>query len=144
MESLSQIYNQNLRLKFGSAPAQLLTKGEEAEKSLEKRASAIKKQFDLNNIVNTKSQISQHLSKHAIQGTMSLNSWSKTKSHSQDDIIGPKIGKKCSKQNMNDISSDDDDDIVKPINDKNLKIRVESSNSSTSSHMSSSSLSTRN
>ncbi|CAF0994429.1 unnamed protein product [Brachionus calyciflorus] len=86
--SLSQIYNQNLRLKFGSAPAQLLTKGEQAEKSLEKRASQIKKQFDLNNVVSAKSQLSQHqhlMSKQAMQGTVSSASWNKSKLNSRNE-----------------------------------------------------------
>ena len=77
IESLSHMYNQNLRLKFGSAPAQLLSIGEQAEKSMEKRASILKTQFDLNNIVNTKSQLSNHLSKQAMQGTLSSISWAK-------------------------------------------------------------------
>lgn len=77
IESLSHMYNQNLRLKFGSAPAQLLSIGEQAEKSIEKRASILKTQFDLNNIVNTKSQLSNHLSKQAMQGTLSSISWAK-------------------------------------------------------------------
>ena len=66
MDSLSQLYNQSLRLKFGSAPAQLLLgKGEHAERSLEKRVSAIKNQFNLDNLVNTKSQMTKQLaSKH--------------------------------------------------------------------------------
>lgn len=86
IESLSQMYNQNLRMKFGSAPAQLLNKGEEAERSIERRVSAIKRQFDLNNLVSTKSQLSQHISKQAMQGTISSNSWNKwdSKSKSQD------------------------------------------------------------
>jgi len=77
IESLSQMYNQNLRLKFGSAPAQLLSIGEQAEKSLEKRASILKKQFDSNNMVNIKSQLSNHLSKQAMQGTVSSISWTR-------------------------------------------------------------------
>lgn len=68
LSDLSQMYNQNLRLKYGSAPAQLLSKGEQAEKSLEKRVSILKNQIDLSNLVNTKSQLSQHLSKQAMQG----------------------------------------------------------------------------
>ena len=77
LSDLSQIYNTNLRLKFGSAPAQLLSKGEQAEKSLEKRVSILKNQFDLSNLVSTKSQLSQHLSKQAMQGTISTMSWAK-------------------------------------------------------------------
>lgn len=83
IESLSQIYNQNLRLKFGSAPAQLLTKGEHAEKSLEKRVSAIKKQFEQNGLVTTKSQMSNQISKQAMQGTVSSNSWTKWEAKSK-------------------------------------------------------------
>ena len=67
-----------MRLKFGSAPAQLLTIGKEAEKSLEKRASAIKRQFQINNDVSTKSQLSQNISKQATHGgTISSASWLK-------------------------------------------------------------------
>ena len=78
IESLSQLYNQNLRLKFGSAPAQLLTIGREAELSLEKRASAIKKQFQIGNDVSTRSQVSQNMSKQAMHGgTISSGSWIK-------------------------------------------------------------------
>jgi len=77
IESLSQMYNQNLRLKFGSAPAQLLSIGEQAEKSLEKRTSALKNQFENGNMVNVKSQLSNHLSKQAMQGTVSSISWAK-------------------------------------------------------------------
>ncbi len=71
------MYNQNLRLKFGSAPAQLLSIGEQAERSLEKRMSTLKNQFDSVNMVNTKSQLSNHLSKQAMQGTVSSISWAK-------------------------------------------------------------------
>jgi hypothetical protein len=78
IESLSQLYNTNLRLKFGSAPAQLLTVGREAEMSIEKRASAIKKQFQITNDVSTKSQVSQNVSKQAMHGgTISSASWVK-------------------------------------------------------------------
>jgi hypothetical protein len=77
VSNLSQIHNQNLRLKFGSAPAQLLSKSEQAEKSLEKRVNVLKNQFDLSNVVSTKSQLSQHLSKQAMQGTVSSISWAK-------------------------------------------------------------------
>lgn len=73
MDSLSQLYNQSLRLKFGSAPAQLLLgKGEHAERSLEKRVSAIKNQFNTDNLVNTKSQVTKQLaSKHMGPGQLS-------------------------------------------------------------------------
>lgn len=61
IESLSQIYSQSLRLKFGSAPAELFGKGEQAEKSMSKRIQEIKKQFDSTNLVNSKSQIENGL-----------------------------------------------------------------------------------
>ncbi|RNA08076.1 leucine-rich repeat and guanylate kinase domain-containing isoform X2, partial [Brachionus plicatilis] len=125
--SLSQIYNQNLRLKFGSAPAQLLTKGEQAERSLEKRASAIKKQFDVNNDVSAKSQLSQHMiSKQAMQGTVSSCSWNKSKSQSVNEVLNKNLIKK---ENQNE-SSDDDNDIVSPLNEK---IRMASASTTSSS-----------
>ncbi len=51
IESLSQMYNQNMRLKFGSAPAQLLHEGKPAARSLDKRVSEIKAQFSMENVV---------------------------------------------------------------------------------------------
>jgi hypothetical protein len=78
IESLSQLYNTSLRMKFGSAPAQLLTQGEHAEKSLVKRASAIKKELELNNLITTQSQLTNQISKQAILGTFSSNSWIKS------------------------------------------------------------------
>lgn len=77
IESLSHMYNQNLRLKFGSAPAQLLSIGEQAEKSMEKRVSALKNHFNMDNVVSIKSQLSHHMSKQAMQGTISSISWAK-------------------------------------------------------------------
>ena len=136
IESLSQMYNQNLRLKFGSAPAQLLSKGEEAEKSLEKRASAIKHQFYANNVVNVKSQLSQHLSKQAMQGTISSNSWAKwdDKSKSMGLSVDP-FKSLPSKFDKHSDSSDGEDTVVdfKPSNNKNKNSR----NSGRSSNVSS-------
>lgn len=54
------MYNQNLRLKFGSAPAQLITKGFMAEKSLEMRTNNIRKEIEDSNNVSVKSQLSQN------------------------------------------------------------------------------------
>ena len=150
IESLSQIYNHNLRLKFGSAPAQLLTKGEQAEKSLEKRASAIKKQFDTSNLVTTKSQMTNHISKQAMQGTVSATSWNKydPDSKSREEVHekeenSKKSEKKKSKASKNskkydkqDDSSDDDNIIVAKL-DKNLKTSFSPQNSGRSSHISS-------
>lgn len=65
-------------MKFGSAPAQLLTQGEHAEKSLVKRASAIKKELELNNLITTQSQLTNQISKQAMLGTFSSNSWIKS------------------------------------------------------------------
>ena len=77
IESLSQMYNQTMRLKFGSAPAQLLlSEGREAQLSREKRSSALKKQFRLSNDVSVRSQMSQNVSKQAL-GTLSSSSWLK-------------------------------------------------------------------
>ena len=149
MESLSQMYNHNLRLKFGSAPAQLLTKGEQAEKSLEKRASAIKKQFDTNNLVTTKSQITNHISKQAMQGTASSNSWnkydpnaklSKGDAHDNSDAHKHKHGEKkknSKKYDQLDDSSDDED--IKELNkiDKNIRTSFSSQSSARSSNLSS-------
>lgn len=78
IESLSQLYNTSLRMKFGSAPAQLLTHGEQAEKSLVKRASALKKELELNNFITAQSQLTNQISKQAMQGTFSSNSWVKS------------------------------------------------------------------
>ncbi len=128
------MYNQNLRLKYGSAPAQLLSIGEQAEKSLEKRANIIKNQFDLNNIVSVKSQLSNHLSKQAMQGTVSSISWAKWDEKSKSlepSLTHATLNSTKSEQNyMNSIkkpniikyneesedSSDDDDVIVKKHN----------------------------
>lgn len=74
IDSLSQLYNQNMRLKFGSAPAELLRKGEHAEKSIEKRINDIKKQFETNHLVNSRSQIMNSLNKNMRDDTMSSNS----------------------------------------------------------------------
>lgn len=128
--SLSQIYNQNLRLKFGSAPAQLLTKGEQAERSIEKRASAIKKQFDMNNNVSAKSQLSQKMiSKQAMQGTVSSCSWNKSKSQSVNGILD----KNFKTDHLNDSDDDNDDnDIVSPINEKIRMITASTTSSSLS------------
>lgn len=124
--SLSQIYNQNLRLKFGSAPAQLLTKGEQAERSLEKRASAIKKQFNMNNNVSAKSQLSQHMiSKQAMQGTVSSCSWNKSKAQSVNGILD----KNLDNTNDQNQSDDDDNDIVSPLNE-NIRMATASTTSS--------------
>lgn len=143
IESLSQIYNHNLRLKFGSAPAQLLTKGEQAEKSLEKRASAIKKQFDTSNLVTTKSQMTNHISKQAMQGTVSATSWNKydpdSKSreevHEKEEKNKSKASVKNTKKFDNQDDSSDDDRVVTKI-DKNLKTFSPQS-SGRSSHISS-------
>lgn len=117
------MYNQNLRLKFGSAPAQLLSIGEQAEKSLVKRMSVLKNQFDSSNMVNTKSQLSNHLSKQAMQGTVSSISWSKWEDKSKSvDPTASKSGRNYESplKKVNNIrydeeteeSTDDDDAIV--------------------------------
>ena len=146
IESLSQIYNHNLRLKFGSAPAQLLTKGEQAEKSLEKRASAIKKQFDTNNLVTTKSQMTNHISKQAMQGTLSANSWNaitKSREEVHEKEVKHKITEKkkskasVKKYDNQDDSSDEDNRIVNNTIDKNLKTSFSSQSSARSSNISS-------
>jgi hypothetical protein len=149
IESLSQIYNHNLRLKFGSAPAQLLTKGEQAEKSLEKRASAIKKQFDTSNLVTTKSQMTNHISKQAMQGTVSATSWNKydPESKSREEVYekeekNKKNEKKKTKVNNSkkyenqEDSSDDDNKVVVKL-DKKIRANFSPQSSGRSSHMSS-------
>lgn len=74
IESLSQMYSQSLRLKFGSAPAELFGKGEHAEKSIVRRIQEIKKLFESNNLVNSKSQIEKSLRGHGREDSMSLSS----------------------------------------------------------------------
>ena len=144
------MYNHNLRLKFGSAPAQLLTKGEQAEKSLEKRASAIKKQFDTSNLVTTKSQMTNHISKQAMQGTASSNSWNKYDSNakpkgdanekSEANHKKPEKKQATTKKNSTKYDHlDDSSDEELKINkiDKNMRTSFSSQSSGRSSNMSS-------
>jgi hypothetical protein len=125
IESLSQLYNTNLRLKFGSAPAQLLTVGREAEMSIEKRTSAIKKQFQITNDVSSKSQVSQNLSKQAMHGgTISSTSWMKKDEPSvvtlgtgdnrqkMSHIMSSNRNKKIMYDEVSDDSDDDDENLV--------------------------------
>ncbi len=145
IESLSQIYNQNLRFKFGSAPAQLTTKGFVAEKSLEKRSSSIKKEIEDSNNVSVKSQISQHISKAAERGTESpalstrqggLKSKSAdfngTFNGTETMTKSPKSFPKSKDNNKNDDelnSSDDDENINEK--DYHLSVSARSKNEKT-------------
>lgn len=138
IESLSQIYNQNLRFKFGSAPAQLTTKGFVAEKSLEKRSFSIRKEIEDNNNVSVKSQISQHISKHAERGTesASISTRQGIKSKSADFngtfngtetlTKSPKSFPKTNKNDELDSSADEQDDDKK---DEHLSVSARSKNS---------------
>jgi hypothetical protein len=132
IESLSQLYNTNLRLKFGSAPAQLLTVGREAELSLEKRASAIKKQFQITNDVSSKSQVSQNMSKQAIHGgTISSSSWMKKDEpsivtmdagdnrHKLSHVMSSNKNKKIVYDEISDDSDDGDEILVTGNRNKN-------------------------
>jgi hypothetical protein len=118
MESLSQIYNQNLRMKFGSAPAQLVTKGFVAEKSLEKRQLNLRKEIDESNNVSIKSQLThQMLSKTAERGTIDTPISSATRremaNQSAENNFNKLIKKKLNNANRtlyDSANSDDDDD----------------------------------
>ncbi len=117
MESLSQVYNQSLRFKFGSAPAQLITKGFVAEKSLEKRSYSIRKEIEDSNNVSVKSQLSQHISKAAERGTespeVSTRQGMKSKSADFNTIINGTVVSKSQKsyrtasQNLNHYGTND-------------------------------------
>jgi hypothetical protein len=148
IESLSQIYNQNLRFKFGSAPAQLTTKGFVAEKSLEKRSSSIKKEIEDSNNVSVKSQISQHISKAAERGTESpalstrqggLKSKSAdfngTFNGTETMTKSPKSFPKSRDNNKNDdelnSSDDDDDENMNNKKDYHLSVSARSKNEKT-------------
>jgi hypothetical protein len=91
IESLSQLYNTSLRMKFGSAPAQLLTQGQQAEKSLVKRASAIKKELELNNLITAQSQLTNQISKQAMLGTFSSNSWIKSERNTKSRDVATNL-----------------------------------------------------
>ena len=139
IESLSQIYNQNLRLKFGSAPAQLITKGFAAEQSLEKRSSSIRKEIEDSNNVSVKSQLSQHISKVAERGTESpvMSTMQGMKSKSADFngnglTKSPKSFQINSKNNEELIDSSDDEDNNKKEED--FAVLEAHSNSQTSNH----------
>jgi hypothetical protein len=132
IESLAQAYNQNLKMKFGSAPAQLLTKGQHAEKSIEKRASKLRDQINQDNIVSTRSQMSQKISKQAFKGS---NSISKTSKH-KNQIVSVEFSnedesKKTKIISDNEETSDDDEVIVNGYN-KSKQERDSSSSSSSS------------
>ena len=150
IESLSHMYNQNLRLKFGSAPAQLLSIGEQAEKSMEKRVSALKNHFNMDNVVNTKSQLSHHMSKQAMQGTISSISWAKwgeEKSKSLDQMNSNKSGRiyespmkkagvnliRYNEDSDNSSDDDDDDEAIIVTNKKNTSTKIKQSHDSISS-----------
>jgi len=116
MESLSQVYNQSLRFKFGSAPAQLITKGFVAEKSLEKRSYNIRKEIEDSNNVSVKSQLSQHISKAAERGTespeVSTRQAMKSKSADFNTINGTIVSKsqksyRTASQNLNHYGTND-------------------------------------
>jgi hypothetical protein len=117
IESLSQFYGQNMRLKFGSAPAQLLSEGREAELSLEKRASAIKKQFQLAYDVSTRTQVSRNMNKQQ-NCVLASPSWAKkddpsTKVQSNQKpkpIRYDEEDSSDSDSNNNRCTNDDDDD----------------------------------
>jgi len=117
IESLAQAYNQNLKMKFGSAPAQLLTKGQHAEKSIEKRASKLRDQISQDNIVSTRSQMSQKVSKQAFKGS---NSISKTSKHKNPivsiDFSNEDESKKTKIISDNEATSDDDEVIINGYN----------------------------
>jgi hypothetical protein len=130
MESLSQMYNQSLRLKFGSAPAELVGKGEHAEKSLEKRIQEIKRQFQSNNLVNSKSQVENRLRSQNRGGDDSASissSYGRATKESQKNVrvdekkakkvVARKTTPKASKANRNEVYSDssneeDDEDFI--------------------------------
>lgn len=152
IESLSHMYNQNLRLKFGSAPAQLLSIGEQAEKSMEKRVSALKNHFNMDNVVSTKSQLSHHMSKQAMQGTISSISWAKwgdekTKSLDQMNSTNKsarayespmkKINGQANvvryNEHSDDSSDDDDDEAIIIGNKKNTSSKIKQTRDSMSS-----------
>ena len=149
IESLSQIYNQNLRFKFGSAPAQLTTKGFVAEKSLEKRSFSIKKEIEDSNNVSVKSQISQHISKAAERGTESPALSTRQgglKSKSADGFNGtfngtetmtksPKSFPKSKDTDKNDdeLNSSEDDEAMGNKRDDHLSVSARSKNSSQNS-----------
>lgn len=150
LSDLSQVYNQNLRLKFGSAPAQLLSKGEQAEKSLEKRVNLLKNQFDLSNLVNTKSQLSQHLSKQAMQGTVSTISWAKwedgKKSYDPSLTQGTENSIKSNMHSKNrsklsnpikysEVSEDSSDDDFRPLKSNIIKNSISKKDQKVSSAM---------
>lgn len=120
MESLSQMYNQSLRLKFGSAPAELVGKGEHAEKSLEKRIQEIKRQFQSNNLVNSKSQVENRLRSQNRGGDDSASissSYGRATKDSQKNVrvdekkaakkvVARKTTPKATKANRNEVYSD--------------------------------------
>jgi hypothetical protein len=118
------MYNQNLRLKYGSAPAQLLTKGFAAEKSLEKRSSMIRKEFDDSNNVSVRSQLSQQISKIADCGTETMLTMNtrdlKSKSAGQNTANSQKPASRIKESKIREEDSPDSSD-VEESNYKNYK-----------------------
>jgi hypothetical protein len=134
IESLAQAYSQNLKMKFGSAPAQLLTKGQHAEKSIEKRASKLRDQINQDNIVSTRSQMSQKISKQAFKGSNSISKMSKHKNAGVSvDLSNENESKKTKIISDNEEMSDDDQVIINGFNKSNQE-RGSSSSSSSSSN----------
>jgi hypothetical protein len=147
IESLSNVYNQNMRLKFGSAPAQLMNEGRLAAKSLDKRVSNIRKQFDNAHNVSTQAQRNytpsqsrdndrkinnesdQNNSKQATKGNNSSTSWTRSNQQTRLNSVDNSLRNNKQKEpnppppsqllkKQNDYgSSSDDDDDVDDVED---------------------------